>query len=101
LLIFEGTTEGDVLIFVSEIMHGMPRKLVSSFLLGGGGGPHARARTHTLYYTSCTQKFGFEHHTWKLRVVLKKLGLVNKDKVQEVWSEGLKLPNSFLPLFKV
>jgi len=80
-------------------MHGITRILVSSFLLGGGG--TARTCAHTLYYPSYTQKFGFEHHTWKLRVVLKKLGLVNKDKVQEVWSEGLKLPNSFLPLYKV
>jgi len=85
-------------------MHGMPRKLVSSFLLGG-----KHTHTHTLslsliyklYYPSCTQKFSFEHHIWKLRVVLKKLGLVYKDKVQEVWSGGLKLPNSFLPLYKV
>jgi len=56
---------------------------------------------YKLYYSSCTQKFSFEHHTWKLHVVLKKLGLIYKDEVQEVWSEGLKFPNSFLPLCKV
>jgi len=79
-------------------MRGMPRELVSSILRG-------EKPTHTqiykLYYTSWTQKFSFEHHTWKLRVVLKKLGLVYQDEVQEVWSEGLKFPNSVLSLCKV
>jgi hypothetical protein len=60
-------------------MHGMPRKLGLSILLGGE--THTHTVIYKFYYSSCTQKFSLEHHSWKLCIVLKKLGLDYKDEV--------------------